>query len=98
MRKTRTRRYRTKRTINRLIAVAVICMSVLLIYFIGYPNTLSSAPAHTEEDKGRQVRIEMPNGNVLQTYESYLVEKNDHIYYKGDVTIDVTGLEMVYID
>lgn len=69
----------------------------LVICYVFYPKNEDHEKV-IRVDKGRKVKVEMPNGQIMTTYEKYIVREGSHIYYKSDdgKKIDLTGGTITY--
>lgn len=77
------------------VFVIVVFFSIILgLYQFSQSIIRIEAP---EQDLGKKVIISLPEGNIVYTYEKYLVEEDGKLFYKGERnTINLTGGDVVY--
>lgn len=64
----------------------IFLVGVLLLLVFYKMSSPSDVPADysNKKDQGREVVIEMPNGHKMTTYEKYLVQIDDQLYFKNE--------------
>lgn len=74
----------------------IAALSVIFLSFYFYSQSLIRVDA-PEPDLGEKVIIALPDGNRVYTYESFIIEENGKLLYKGERnTIDFTGGTVKY--
>ncbi|PLR87163.1 hypothetical protein CVD23_04085 [Bacillus sp. V33-4] len=76
--------------------IAIIVCIGLFAAFNHYAKSQIKIEA-PEQQLGRKVVIQLPNGKELHTFEKLIIKKEEKMYYQGERNkIDVTGGNIVY--
>jgi hypothetical protein len=68
----------------------------IMVGLFQYSQSLIRVDA-PEPDLGEKVIITLSGGNIVYTYENFLIEEDGKLFYKGERNkIDLTGGKVVY--